>query len=52
MSAKCQEKITGLLQHAEWSKMVDALKVIVVRREQILAYFYILSIQIRLGNIT
>ena len=33
------------------SKMVDALEVVVVKREQILAYFYIWYINIGLGNI-
>ena len=49
MSAKWQEKITGMPQYADYSKMVDALKV-VVRREQILVYFYILLIKIQFGN--
>ena len=51
MSAKWQEKRTGTPQHVDYSKMVDALKIVVVRREQILANFYILSITIGLANI-
>ena len=35
----------------DYRKMVDALKVVVVRREQILDFFNILSIKIQLGNI-
>ena len=51
MSTKWQANITGILQYADYSKMVVALKVVVVRREQILAYFYILSIKIQFENI-